>query len=153
MWVKCVLVCQPLPSIFGLVNTSNKKIRLKWRLHPSHVHTLCAYCTLFNLSSFCLLSILYVLNYFKYSRTFHITLGPILLTFFLTCVTSEMHFAKLTIIISSEMGSAFSHNDTMMSSTFFTPISVPLYYSAQILAITFQFCIILWSSYRRYKFS
>ena len=69
----------------------------------------------------CLLSILYVLNYFKYSRTFHITLGPILLTFFLTCVTSEMHFAKLTIIISSEMGSAFSHNDTMMSSTFLHP--------------------------------
>ena len=38
MWVLCVLVwySQPLPSIFGLVNSSIKKISLKWRLHPAH---------------------------------------------------------------------------------------------------------------------
>ena len=38
MWVKCVLVwnSQPLTSIFGLVYSSIKKIRLECRLHPSH---------------------------------------------------------------------------------------------------------------------
>ena len=38
MWVICVLVwySQPLTSIFGLVNSSIKKIRLEWRLHPTH---------------------------------------------------------------------------------------------------------------------
>ena len=38
MWVKCVLVwySQPLTSIFGLVNSSIKKMRLECCLHPSH---------------------------------------------------------------------------------------------------------------------
>ena len=38
MWVIRVLVwySQPLPSIFGLKNSSIKKIRLEWRLHPTH---------------------------------------------------------------------------------------------------------------------
>ena len=38
MWVKCVLVwySQPLTSIFGVVNSSIKKMRVECRLHPSH---------------------------------------------------------------------------------------------------------------------
>ena len=38
MWVICVLVLfsQPLTSIFGLVNSSIKKMRLECCLHPSH---------------------------------------------------------------------------------------------------------------------
>ena len=38
MWVKCVLVwySQPPTSIFGLVNSSIKKIRLECCLHPLH---------------------------------------------------------------------------------------------------------------------
>ena len=38
MWLKCVLVqySQPLTSIFGLVNSRIKKMRLDCRLHPSH---------------------------------------------------------------------------------------------------------------------
>ena len=45
MWVKCVLVwySQPPTSIFGLVNSSIKKVRLECRLHPSHfmIKTMC----------------------------------------------------------------------------------------------------------------
>ena len=38
MWVKCVLVwySQPLTSIFGLVNSSIKNMRLECPLHHSH---------------------------------------------------------------------------------------------------------------------
>ena len=38
MWVKCVLVwySQLLTSVFGLVNSIIKKMRLECRLHPSH---------------------------------------------------------------------------------------------------------------------
>ena len=43
MWVKCVLVwySQPLTSIFGLVNSRIKKMRLQCRLHPSHSMSWC----------------------------------------------------------------------------------------------------------------
>ena len=48
MWVKCVLVwySQPLTSIFGLVNSNIKKMRLECCLHPSHsmVSTLIIIC-------------------------------------------------------------------------------------------------------------
>ena len=45
----CVFVwnSQPLNSIFGLVNSSIKKIRLEWGLHPIH-SMICCY---FNLTS------------------------------------------------------------------------------------------------------
>ena len=45
MWVKCVLVwySQQLTSIFGLVNSSIKKMRLECLLHPSHSMGWCIY--------------------------------------------------------------------------------------------------------------
>ena len=45
MWVKCVLVwySQPLTSIFGLVHSSIKKMRLECCLHPSHSMGVCCF--------------------------------------------------------------------------------------------------------------
>ena len=81
MWVKCVLVwnSQPLTSIFGLVNSSIKKMRLECRLHPSHSMVLSlllfikkitkeSLLTLWSWDSYTILQIFYIFLPFLISR-------------------------------------------------------------------------------------